>query len=326
MGFIYTLWIYKEAVVFDKMYQIKVMMVSLKNNIYRKERIMEKKIVWLGIVVMVVGLCSSGALATTLGPPVAGLNAGQFSVGVEYSNSDVTLDLDGEMGVAGELVVDDVVVDSGDESESFKSDEDFESDMIFAKLGYGVSDKLEVFARLGMADLEAGGFSSSQEFAWGIGAKATFYEEAALKLGALIQMTWGSAEDDFTEDNFDDGDFPEPYRDLIEFEMPMEVDWYEIKVAVGPSYEFAEGVSVYGGPFYHMFRGDFDGDASQEIDLGEGGIANLDFSMSADIEEASQFGGYIGAQVDLAENLPVCVEYQFTSDANIFGAGLVYRF
>ena len=53
---------------------------------------MEKKMLWLGLMLMVVGLCSSGALATTMGPPAAGLDAGQFGVGLGYSTSDIDIE------------------------------------------------------------------------------------------------------------------------------------------------------------------------------------------------------------------------------------------
>ncbi|MGB2866614.1 MAG: hypothetical protein WBC05_25005, partial [Sedimentisphaerales bacterium] len=52
---------------------------------------MEKKMLWLGLMLMVVGLCSSGALASTLGPPAAGLDAGQFSIGLEASSSNTAV-------------------------------------------------------------------------------------------------------------------------------------------------------------------------------------------------------------------------------------------
>ena len=280
---------------------------------------MEKRMLWLGIVVMVVGLCSSGAFATTMGPPVAGLDAGQFSVGIDYSNSDVGVDADGKMKLHAESTLLPVPVSqSGD----VKFEEDFESDMIFANIGYGASDNLEVFARLGMADLGADGYSSSQEFAWGLGAKATFYEDAALKLGALLQITLGSASDDATIIVDDPLDPDEE----VDVDMPMDIDWYEIKIAVGPTYELTEGVSVYGGPFYHMYRGDLEAKDSGEEDLGGGDTLNWSVKMTADLEEQSAFGGYVGAQIDLAENIPLCVEYQFTGDSNVFGAGLVYRF
>ena len=47
---------------------------------------------------------------------------------------------------------------------------------------------------------------------------------------------------------------------------------------------------------------------------------------SGDMDEQSSFGGYIGAQIDITENLPLAVEYQFTGDADILGLSLVYRF
>jgi hypothetical protein len=281
---------------------------------------MEKRMVWLGIVVMVVGLCSSGALATTIGTPVATLKAQQISVGPVYSISDMGLDGDGKTKKTASTVVQGTL---DTPTEDFKFDEDFDSDMIFAYIGYGASDNLEVFARLGMADLGSGEFSSSQEFAWGLGAKATFYEEAALKLGALLQITFGSASDDTTV-TIDDPLDPGERRNITD--VPTDVDWYEIKIAVGPSYQLMEGVSVYGGPFYHMFRGDLEAKDSGTDDIGGGDTITWSVKRTADIEEQSQFGGYIGAQVDLAENIPLCLEYQFTGDANIFGAGLVYMF
>jgi opacity protein-like surface antigen len=295
--------------------------VAIDNNIYRKERIMEKRMLWFAVVVVVVSLFSSNALATTMGPPVAGLEAGKYSIGFDYSYNDWTLDMDGKTSASAQYFVGGTEVDSGAASDSFKEDLDLESNMFFANLGYGVTDQLEVFARLGMADLSDSGFSSDQKFAWGLGAKGTFYEQDALKWGALFQITWGTADDDVSiavPDPFGPGD--------EDVDVSMDIDWYEIKVAVGPSYELAEGVSVYGGPFYHMISGDLDADASGQVDVAPGEVIKYNASMSADLDEASSFGGYVGAQAELAENLPCYVEYQFTGDANVFGAGLLYKF
>lgn len=284
---------------------------------------MEKRMLWLGLMLMVIGLCSSGALATTMGPPVAGLETGQFSIGLDYSTSEIGVDGDGEFELFGETDF----LGEFDESGPVKFKDDIESDMIFANLGYGISDKLEVFLRLGMADLSSddagfdGSFGGSSEFAWGLGAKATFYEETNLKLGGLFQITLGSADDEITM-TVDD-----PSGEEQEVDTPADIYWYEIKIAVGPAYELTEGCSIYGGPFYHLISGDLDAkDSRDDVDIGGGDTASYDISLSADIEEQSNFGGYIGAQIDLAENLPLCVEYQFTGDANVLGASLVYRF
>jgi len=282
-------------------------------NIYRKERIMEKRMLWLSVVVMVVGLCSSGALATTLGPPLAGLDAEQFSIGLDYSVRDLTLSLDGKTEVRVRLDG----VEQDDPDQSLSEDHDFDSDMIFTNFGYGVSENLEVFARLGLADLSDrdGDFTSGKEFAWGFGVKATFYEEAALKLGVLCQMTMASGENTIINDDFG-----------VDVEMPTEIDWYEIKIAAGPSYELKESVLIYGGPFYQVINGDIDADGfAREVETDEG-IVHIDLSMSADVEATTNFGGYIGTQIDLGENLFFAVEYQYIGDDNSFGAGFVYKF
>jgi len=284
-----------------------------ENNIYRKERIMEKRMLWLGVVVMVVGLCSSGAPATTLGPPVAGLDADQFSIGLEYSTRDLTLSLDDKIEARVKLDG----VEQDDPNQSFSGDHDFDSDMIFTNFGYGVSENLEVFVRLGLADLSDRNseFISGKEFAWGFGAKATFYEEAALKLGVLCQMTMASCENTIINDDYG-----------TDVEMPTVVDWYEIKIVVGPSYELKESVSIYGGPFYHVISGDIEAEGFvREVETDKG-IVDIDLSRSADVEAVSNYGGYIGAQIDLGENYFFAVEYQFNGDDNAFGAGLVYKF
>ena len=302
------------------------------------------RMLWLGVVIVVVGLCSSGALAASMGPPVAGLDAGQFSVGFDYSNSDIGVEgsfKGKEIWSGEESLVDYATGDVIDLKEGVirlypdkgKFKEDVEIDMYLANLSYGVSDNLEVALLLGMADFsigDDGGFDGSSEFAYGFGVKATFYEEANLKLGALLQMTFSSADDSCDDEAV--------YRDeeevvVVPTKETFDIDYYQLKIAVGPSYKLTEGISVYGGPFYHMVSGDYDlkekGDVSR-VTEGEGQTltetAYYSSKDSGDIEEESSFGGYIGAQIDITENLPLAVEYQFTGDADILGLSLVYRF
>ena len=52
---------------------------------------MEKRMLWLGLILMVFGLCSSGAFAASMGPPVAGLEGGKWSIGIDYANTDMTV-------------------------------------------------------------------------------------------------------------------------------------------------------------------------------------------------------------------------------------------
>ena len=168
--------------------------MTIENNIYRKERTMKKRMLWLGVVIVVVGLCSSGALAASMGPPVAGLDAGQFSVGIDYSNSEIGIEGAGKG--SGHIEVSGPVINVDETfTESFKFKEDIESDMILANLGYGISDNLEVALLLGVSDFsfaDDSDLDGSDEFAYGFNVKATFYEEANLKLGALLQMTFST--------------------------------------------------------------------------------------------------------------------------------------
>lgn len=296
---------------------------------------MEKRMLWLVLVLMVIGLCGSGAFATTMGPPVAGLDMGQFSIGLDYSDNDIGVDLDGEgtsvyrtkRYLDGDKF-DDEKVSGG--PEKFKFSNGIDSDMVFANLGYGVSDKLEVFLRLGVADFDMMDMDSGDEFAYGFGAKATFYEEGNLKIGALFQMTWAEADGGLdAKDVHIDDDEKGIDQDLEDVSGTWDIDYYQLKFAVGPTYKLAEGCSIYGGPFYHMVSGDFEREYSylDTYDVGPFSVEDsYSLEMSGDIEESSSFGVYIGAQVDLTPRLPVTVEYQFTSDTDVIGASLVYRF
>jgi len=296
---------------------------------------MKRKMLRLGLMLIVIGFCSSGALATTMGPPVACLDAGQFSIGLDYSTNDIGVDIDGKetslygmkIYLGDEKTADKEVTEG---PEKFKLSDEIDSDMVFANLGYGVSDKLEVFLRLGAADIDMIDMDGGDDFAYGFGAKATFYEEGKVKLGALFQMTWASADGDLDAEDVHIRDEKEGIDEVLE-DVPgtWDIDYYQLKFAVGPTYELTEGCSIYGGPFYHLVSGDLERKYSY-VDTYDAGVFSVEErysqKMSGDIEESSSFGVYIGAQVDLAANLPIAVEYQLTGDTDVIGASLVYRF
>jgi len=282
---------------------------------------MEKRILWLGLMLMVVGLCSSGALAASMGPPVAGLEAGKWSVGLDYAYTDMTVS---EKGVYTESA--DIFVPPPDDARKttpYEMKDDFESNMLFVNFGYGISDKLEVFLRLGFSDIDFpttdGDWDAGSDFAYGLGAKATFYEVGDLKLGGLAQMTWASADGDVSVVKTSMAGIP--YLGTRTLEGTGEFEWDEIKLAVGPSYKLTEGVSIYGGPFYHLISGDYDLDATRTaLD----GVSLIE--ESGDFEEESDFGFYIGGQIDFSENLPFYIEWQSTGDADVVGLSLAYRY
>jgi hypothetical protein len=180
---------------------------------------------------------------------------------------------------------------------------DVEANMLFGNFGYGISDKWEGFVRLGFANVEAEDFDGDNEFAYGFGTKLTFAEQDAVTWGALFQIGWFEGEDTVTG-------FVPGYGILT---ADQEIHAYEIQVSVGPTYE-AENIRIYGGPFLHFVDGDYD------IDIA--GVGSLSF----DVEQESEFGAYIGTQVDIATNSSFNIEAQFTGDAWAFCTGIVWRF
>ena len=168
--------------------------------------------------------------------------------------------------------------------------DDVESFAYLVNLGYGVSDEWDFFIRLGLTDTEQEDFDSSAEFAYGFGTKATFSQQESVTWGGLLQILWSEANDDILG-------------------LDVEIDYYEIQIAFGPTYNVG-GISIYGGPFLHFVDGDFK-------------VSGLG---SADIEQESEFGGFVGAQFDLAENTSCSVECQLTGDAWAIGTGIVWRF
>jgi hypothetical protein len=262
---------------------------------------MERRLLPGVFVVFVLGVFSSTAVALPpMGPPCATLNQGQFSVGFDYGYSEMDVEVSGPIGANKDAEI-----------------EDFESNMYLATLAYGISNEWEVFTRLGMADAEfdadstpAGGsdFDGGSEFAFAVGTKRTLADDGNVKWGCLFQFLWSEA-DDKTDPNtstgFGNGALTVPGGTKID------MDWYEIQLAMGPTFQVAEGVSLYGGPFLYFMEGDAEAgpiSSQEEIEL----------------EQVSEFGGYVGGVVDLSDlmaNATLHGEVQFTSDAFAFAIG-----
>jgi len=276
---------------------------------------MEKRRLVMGIVVA-VGVFSSAALALPpMGRPMATLKQGQWDAGAEYGYTDMDLQADFKW----ENIRPGVPPVSGKESTTLK---DFKSNMFFGRLGYGVSDNWEAFLRLGAADVKMqDGFDGGYGFAWGFGTKATFLKEDSVTWGGLFQVTWFNPGDDKLTDTetFTVGEG--------QVDVPIsgkgEVDWWEIQIAVGPTWQTGN-LCIYGGPFLHFLNGDYDEKLTGTLTTPGDVISKA----TADIEQDSEFGGYVGAQWDLGtwiENASWSAEFQFTGDAWAFGTGMTWR-
>ncbi len=260
----------------------------------------------------------------TMGLPAAGLQQGQYSVGVDYSHSKMDLEL--SEGVFDEYI--DGFYNFSGELESLIL-KDFKVDKGYLNLGYGISDMIEAFLRVGGATSRFGDsvweggekFDGDWDFSIGCGAKATFYEDDKLKIGGLIQVGWSQFDGRLKPDDWPT--FFYPAVDSVEIEIT------EIQIAVGPAYEIEEDVLIYGGPFYHYVDGDLDDIYSAPEVIEEGGNTSELFITSHynwTMEEDASYGGYIGTRLELAEDCSLNLEYQLTSAAYCIGANIKWIF
>ncbi|MHC4169568.1 MAG: hypothetical protein ACYSWQ_21695 [Planctomycetota bacterium] len=264
-------------------------------------------------------VCSIAPTASALdqmGPPVAGLEQGQFKVGADFSYSEMDLETDD-----GDWVefLDGFFFDAG-EATSFTL-KDFEASKTFVNFGYGFVDNVEGFFRIGGTRGEFGDsiwedseeFESGSNLVVGGGIKATFIEQGGLKVGGIIQGSYAEYQGELDAPHWAGPDF-------------VEVDLTEVQIALGASYTWAESFSIYGGPFLHFVSGNlYDNVTELFVDqFGVPGILNSEYTW--ELDEDSAFGGYIGAQFEIGEGCAVNVEYQKTAAADAFGASILWRF
>lgn len=296
---------------------------------------MEKKLL---VVLVVVGLCSTAALALDpMGPPTAGLKAGQWSAGLDYAYSQMDLKYDGHYEYYVDI--------GGGYSDKVKlkyKTEDAQMNKAYFNLGYGIADCLEVFGRVGGANLygkrepmysyneDDGGYTdvwldettydSSTCFALGFGGKATVAQlSPELAIGVLAQASWANLNYDVRFEGYDyNGD------SWWGVGSEGEIDFWEVQIALGATYQLAPKFSVYGGPFYYWFTGDFSHKGSD--DYGYDDDYWMGIKGSYDVKDVGCFGGYVGAQIAATENVSINAECQIADGALALGTGLVWKF
>jgi hypothetical protein len=289
---------------------------------------MYKRLFWLGVV-FVVGLLSTTALALDpMGPPTAGLKQGQWSAGLEYGYSEGDFKHDGDYSWAIDFD-DDGDFDFGDTVKEKFELKDGKMNKTYFNLGYGITENWEAFVRVGGADREIkrpahegefGGvvsdtlFDSDTGLSVGFGTKVTLHETESLKVGVLAQASWASVDYSVTYSGVG------PY-----WAVPTEgeIDFWEMQFALGVTRKLSDKFSVYGGPFYYIFDGDYDFKGTGVWGSDDDPMA---LKGSYDVEQDSEWGGFLGAQVDITENAAFRAECQVTGDAVALGTGVVWRF
>jgi hypothetical protein len=257
---------------------------------------MKKNLLLVDVILTALDLTGSALALAPMGPPTAGLKTGQFRAGADYSYSDM-----------------DFKVDWGHGEYTAKN---IKVNMVAANIGYGVMDDLEVFGRLGAGnaagDLDGFDASGDYKFIWGLGTKYTFLKQENLDWGVLFQIGWVSTE--FS----DSGSYVEG-ETTYDWKENYKLDMYNIEIAVGPTWKAAEGLSIYGGPFFNLVRGDLDYHYSETP-------GTYTDSETADVKEKSMFGGYVGAQWDFMQNASLFGEFQYVGTGWTFGTGVGWKF
>lgn len=263
---------------------------------------------WL-VCFVVVAANAGGQAAFALepmGPPRASLDVGQFNVVADLSFGSTDLELTG-----GNWTNSTTTPTSGTLPDRTV---DLETAQLYVTTGYGFAENWEAFLGTGTTKSEFGDdlwksgedFDSGAEFGVRGGVRTTFLElpDYDVELGGLIQFNWGSY----------DGKLDAPTQAGPDF---VEMDLMAVQVAVGATYWWTQQVKVYAGPFVHYVKGDL-----KQLDV-------AGFDNNWDIDAGPIWGFYLGALVELpsiAENCAFNIEYQFSSDANVFGAGVMLKY
>jgi len=212
------------------------------------------------------------------------------------------------------------LLDNGTDSYKVEID-NVKTQRYYGTIGYGLTESWEAYVQLGIADLKAkvrdaddpgddwDGLNFDNDFAWGWGTRYTFYEQDKVRWGASVQMNWLDTSLDSTYVD----------EDVIE-ESQSDYKTFDLIIAVGPTVDMG-GWKLYGGPFYYLLDGDLDYEgAATWTDGAE------TWKGSGDLEEDSNIGGFVGAQVSLKENCDLTTELAFTGDGWAIGAGVALAF
>ena len=269
-----------------------------------------------GAITVLCFCCSASFALDPLGSASDKLGKGQFGIGVDYSVSDMDLVAKGRSNLAISNVTTGSLI--GVLSEQQRLDLDgVEVHKAYANLGYGITDNLEAFLRLGAADADWRDDGDSH-FSFGMRTGITFYQKDAFQLSALAQYSWVESEFGSLPWATEAGGIP------YQLAMSGRLEMHEIQIAMGPTYELTEGISLYGGGFFHFMDGSLDLKGSTTTT----GVPQLryDLDSSYDIDRVSELGVYIGARIGTADKISYSIEYQHTNSSYATAMRLLWKF
>jgi len=286
---------------------------------------MWKRFAFAAILIVVLGcFCSTASALDFMGPPTAELKKGQISLGADYSYTRMDIGLDNGM-VTSTFYVNNVPGPPTSLPVNSFTLKRLKMHKLYANIGYGITDNWEIFIRLGGMNTEFSGnffpgslnsqsrnYNGDTGFAIGFGTKVTFYEKDKLKLGALFQMSWASSH--ATASGAD-------WRETVD------IDIIEMQIALGATYQLTEKIAIYGGPFWHFisFNGS-DLNGYRSYDSNPSQDERWTSRSSYDLDDISNFGGYIGARYEVFKDVFYCIEYQHTRSADALAMSIRWKF
>ncbi|MHC4751802.1 MAG: hypothetical protein ACYTFW_18240 [Planctomycetota bacterium] len=264
--------------------------------------------------ILILSLCGSVTQARIpMGPPIASLEKGKWSIGFNASTTETDLEFHNIKGTT-----------------FFTTDKanDFEFESIMGKLAYGINDNWEVSVAFGASEakyqevrswmdgmsLETLGteFKSDTGFITEIGTKVTLYEDGPLGIGASFQVNWAKLDGKYSEATWTNGIFNDSGGGELDTDIMV------FQFAPGISYELFGSFNLYCGPLW------------QWID-GEGDATGLNGSLTGkdgegDITEDSSFGGLIGFNLNIGSDATANFEWNATGSSDTFAFSLTKKF
>ena len=238
---------------------------------------------------MILLLFFSVAMAGTIGNPTATVEQGSFRVGAEI-----------------DLTERDIEVDDGGESL------EAESNRYIVRGTYGISDQINVYAKLGMADctVDEFEFDGDNEFTYGGGLKATIYDAGEVKIGLVAQLSHFSSEDTIWEKEGGYGGVSWEERG------ERELTSWEDEIAVGASYGGLGNFVPYGGIFYSRIDGEADYEQSGERYHYGSEVHSYSYPETSDFEESDSIGIFVGADYAVSEQFNLGAEARLINESS----------
>jgi opacity protein-like surface antigen len=225
---------------------------------------MTLRFVRLLVLSAILVFAASAKGISLLGPPIADLKQGQFSLSAGYAYNDSEY--------KASFKTNDVTVD-GARSNSF-----------LAKPGYGINDDWKVYGTLGTSDFKEDGFNDGFQFAYGFGTKVTIEKFDKIAWGFIFDVGYRNFNDDSAKDvNGQTG-------------FSGKIDYYDVTLAVGPMWDVTKQFHLYGGPFLYILKGHLNFDSANEsksFTLQERTMVGGYFGAEYDLtENSSVYGEY----------------------------------